>query len=92
MELTQAQQQHVAKVYPEVRADMAAYLAASAEVIVRQQREVGEAGPFAIEVRDSDFWIDCDTKDGAVSLAQSLGLRVVDEQPERAHEHRHQHP
>lgn len=78
MELTQAQQQHVAKVYPECRADMTNYLAAGAEVIVRHQREVTEAGQFAIEVRDTDYWIDCcDTKEGAVALAQSLGLSVV---------------
>ncbi|TXI24208.1 MAG: hypothetical protein E6Q67_03035 [Roseateles sp.] len=77
MELTQAQRQHVAKVYPECRADMAAYLAASAEVIVRHQREVEEAGQFAIEVRGTDFWIDCcNTKESAVALAQSLGLSI----------------
>lgn len=78
MELTHAQQQHVAKVYPECRSDMAAYLAAGAQVIVRRQREVKEAGQFAIEVFDTDFWIDCcDTKESAVALAHSLGLRVV---------------
>lgn len=75
--ISRAQQQHIANVYPECRAEMAAYLAAGVEVTIRQQREVPEVGPFAIEVRDTDFWIDCcETHEAALRQAQRLGLHV----------------
>ena len=79
MALTQAQEAHIAGVYPECRNEMAAYLAAGAEVVVQPQTEVGEAGAFAIKVVHSDFWIDCcDTVEHAHARARDLGLCVVD--------------
>jgi hypothetical protein len=75
--MTEAQGQHVAKVYPEFRDEMAAHLLSGAEVMIRAQDEVGEAGAFAIEVRGSDFWIDCcSTQEAAENRALRLGLRV----------------
>lgn len=50
MRLTPVQRAHVAKFFPECRTEMAAYLAAAAEVVVQPQSEVSEAGEFAITV------------------------------------------
>lgn len=78
MPLTEAQLQHVAKVYPNIRTEMAQYLEDGVEVKICVQREVPEVGAFAIAVRDSDFWIDCcSTKEEAEVLAKQLGLRVI---------------
>lgn len=76
--LTAAQQAHVAKVFPECRVDMARFLAAGAEVAIGLQDEVGDAPPYAIAVKGTDFWIDCHPSvERAVAAAQALGLKVV---------------
>ena len=78
MPLTGVQQQHVEKVYPNIRTEMAQYLEAGAEVTICVQREVQDVGAFAIAVHDSDFWIHCcSTKEEAEALAKQLGLRVI---------------
>jgi hypothetical protein len=56
---------------------MAQYLADGADVVVYPQDVCREAPPFAIGVVGTDFWIDCcNTREEAVTLAGSLGLKV----------------
>ncbi|WP_059414294.1 hypothetical protein [Cupriavidus basilensis] len=79
--LTTAQAAHVAKVFPECRAEMAGYLAAGVAVVIGRQNECGpDVPPYAIAVATrQDFWIDCcNTPDEAKALAEGLGLSVID--------------
>lgn len=77
-ELSPAQQQHLSKVPEHLRVEMAKHLAAGAQVIVRNQTDVPEVGPWAIEIQGTDFWVDCcDSEEGAREQAQLLGLRLV---------------
>lgn len=78
VKLTAVQAEHVAKVFPEYRAEMQQYLATGARVVICRQNECGEVPPYAITVEGTAFWIDCcDTQDEAQTLAESLGLTVV---------------
>lgn len=77
-ELTTGQQAQVAKSFPECRQEMAAYLAASARVVIEPQREVPNAPPFAIVVEHTDFWFDCcPSPEVARNLCSQIGLVVV---------------
>ncbi|KVA53984.1 hypothetical protein WI61_06580 [Burkholderia cepacia] len=80
MHLTVAQASHVAKVFPECRAEMADFLEARAEVVIYKQDECGsDVPPFAIAVAGTAFWIGCcETPEEATALADSLGLKVVE--------------
>lgn len=77
--LTELQKDHIARVEPETRAEMARVLEEAREVVIVSQDEVGEAPPFAIALQsDHSFWIDCCNSPGvAVDRARELGLRVV---------------
>lgn len=76
--LTADQQDHVDKVFPECRVEMAQYLAAGADVVIGLQNEVGEAPPYAITVKGTNFWVDCfRTVADAAAAARRLGLKVV---------------
>jgi hypothetical protein len=77
-DLTAVQSEHIAKVFPECRAEMSRYLRDGAMVDVRRQDEVREAPAFAIYVCSApEFWIDCcDTEDQARTMALSLGLKL----------------
>jgi hypothetical protein len=79
MPLSVAQANHVAKVFPECRAEMTDFLEAGAEVVIYKQDECGsDVPPSAIGVAGTAFWIDCcETPGEATALASSLGLRVV---------------
>lgn len=79
--LTHVQAAHVAAVFPEVRAQMAAFLSAGVEVVVGPQTECGPDVPaIAIAVAaDQEFWIDCcETVEAAKAHALALGLCVVE--------------
>lgn len=74
------QLRHIEKCFPEVKAQMAAYLRKGVDVFVVQQNECGpDVPPFAIAVASvPEFWIDCrDTAEEATALAISLGLNIV---------------
>lgn len=77
--LTELQKDHIARVEPETRAEMARVFEEASEVVIISQDEVGEAPPFAIALQsDHSFWIDCCSSPGvAADRAQDLGLRVV---------------
>lgn len=78
--MTPIQEAHVAKCFPESRADMARFLSAGVDVFISRQNETGpDVPPFAIAVAsEPSFWIDCArSKRAAGELARSLGLRVV---------------
>ncbi|MDF8365092.1 MULTISPECIES: hypothetical protein [Achromobacter] len=77
--LTELQKEHVARVEPETRAEMARVLEEASEVVIISQDEVGEAPPFAIALQsDHSFWVDCcGTARVADERARALGLRVV---------------
>lgn len=79
MSLTSLQAEHVAKVYPECRTEMAAYLEASAQVVIYRQDECGDdVPPYAIGVEGTDFWIDCcATPEDVRKRAEMLGLLVL---------------
>lgn len=75
--LTAEQASHVAKVYPECKAEMARYLSSGAQVVICLQDECGDVPPYAIKVAGTDFWVDCcATPEEAATLARSLGLTV----------------
>ena len=77
--LSRAQRAHVASVYPEIRDDMAAFLASAASVGIVRQKETGpDVPPFAIYVKSQgDFWIDCcKTQDKAITRVRTLGLTL----------------
>jgi len=79
--LTTIQADHVAAVFPEVKAQMEAYLSAGVDVVVANQTECGpDVPPIAIAVAaDQAFWIDCcETVEAAKARAQALGLRVLE--------------
>lgn len=80
MPLTVAQANHVAKVFPECRAEMIEFLETGAEVVIYKQDECGnDVLPYAIAVAGTAFWVDCCATPGeATALASSLGLKVVD--------------
>ena len=60
MPLSVAQANHVAKVFPECRAEMTDFLEAGAEVVIYKQDECGsDVLPYAIAVAGTAFWIDC---------------------------------
>lgn len=77
--LTQKQQDHVMKVFPETRASMADYLRQGAQVCIYTQNEVPEAPPIAIALLQTpEYWFECvDTERDAVTLAAELGLVVA---------------
>ena len=78
--LTATQAAHVAAVFPEVKVQMASYLAAGVEVVIGAQTECGpDVPPIAIAVAsDQAFWIDCcETVEIAKVRADALGLRVI---------------
>ncbi|HFL7937949.1 hypothetical protein IYR97_26150 (plasmid) [Pseudomonas fulva] len=77
--LTQKQQDHVLKVFPETRASMADYLRQGAQVCIYPQNEVPEAPPVAIALLQTpEYWFECvDTVSAAVTLAAELGLVVA---------------
>ncbi|TDG21143.1 hypothetical protein [Paraburkholderia silviterrae] len=79
MSLTSLQAEHVAKVYPECRAEMTGYLKGSAQVVIYRQDECGDdVPPYAIRVEGTDFWIDCcATPEDARKRAEMLGLMVL---------------
>lgn len=80
MALTPHQAAHVAKVFPEARAEMSDYLARGVAVGIRPQNECGpDVPPIAIwVVEEPAFWIDCcNTVAEAKAQAEALGLRVV---------------
>lgn len=80
MNLTPPQATHVAKAFPEARADMAAFLARGVAVCIGPQNECGtDVPPIAIWVVEKpEFFIDCcPTVAAAKELASALGLRVV---------------
>jgi hypothetical protein len=79
--LNPVQAAHVAAVFPECKAEMTAFLADGAEVIIVRQTECGsDVPPVAIAVAsDQAFWIDCcATIEAAKARAHALGLRVVE--------------
>jgi hypothetical protein len=80
MPLTVAQAHHVAKVFPECRAEMTDFLEARAEVVIYKQDECGsDVLPYAIAVAGTAFWIDrYKTLEEATALGSFLGLKVVD--------------
>ena len=78
--LTPIQASHVAAVFPDVKAQMEAFLVAGVDVVVGPQTECDpDVPPIAIAVAaDQAFWIDCcETVEAANARAQALGLRVV---------------
>jgi hypothetical protein len=77
--LTQAQQEHVLRVYPENRASMADYLRQGVEVYIYRQDEVPDVPPVAIAVvQDPAYWIECvDSESAALTFAADLGLVVA---------------
>lgn len=80
MTLTKIQQEHVAKVFPECRGQMQAYLAQGVEVVVYRQHEcIGDVAPFAVAPKDNqEFWIGCwETAELAAAKATELGLTVI---------------
>lgn len=82
MALTAAQQAHVDGATSDCRSEMADYLERKVDVVVYRQNECGpDVPPFAIAVKeDPGFWIDCaETAEAATKLAESLGLRVVEQ-------------
>ena len=78
--LSQAQQDHVMKVFPETRASMADYLRQGAEVHIYRQDEVPDVPPVALAVSSFPaYWIDCvESESAALALAAKLGLLVKD--------------
>lgn len=80
MRLTIAQAAHIAKVFPECRAEMTDFLVAGVEAVIYEQNECGsDVPPYAIAVAGTAFWIDCcETREAATALARSLGLKVVE--------------
>lgn len=79
MALSPLQAAHVAKVFPEARADMTDYLERGVSVCIGPQRDCGpDVPPIAIWVVEAPaFWIDCcRTVAEAINLAESLGLSV----------------
>lgn len=81
MVLTEAQNNHLAKVYPESRPEMEKYLSSRSSVFIRPQTECSDVPPYAICVVETPgFWIDCcDSIQQAKALAHTLDLPVVDE-------------
>lgn len=79
-DLTEFQRDHVMRVFPETRAEMADHLRLGAEVFITRQDEVQDVPPVAIAVSQApDFWIDCvESESAAHTLAAQLGLVVVD--------------
>ncbi|WP_095158362.1 hypothetical protein [Pseudomonas sp. Irchel 3E13] len=80
MTLSNHQQAHVAKVFPECREQMEMYLEERVEVVVYLQNECGvDVPPFAVAPKDNqEFWIGCwDTAEEAAKEAIALGLKVV---------------
>jgi hypothetical protein len=79
MPITTAQAHHVAKVFPECRAEMTDFFEAGAEVVIYKQDECGSNDlPYAIAVAGTAFWIDCcKTLEEAKALASSLDLKVA---------------
>jgi hypothetical protein len=77
--LTELQKEHVARVPPETRAEMARLFEEARDVVIFSQNEVGEAPPVAIALKsDESFWIDCcATPAAAAERALALGMRVV---------------
>jgi hypothetical protein len=80
MPITTAQAHHIAKVFPECRAEMTDFFETGAEVVIYKQDECGsDELPYAIAVVGTAFWIDCcKTLEEAKALASSLGLKVVE--------------
>jgi adenylate cyclase len=77
--LTPAQMLQVRKASPECKVDMTHYLRAGVDVDIYRQNETGsDVAPFAIQVSNTDFWVDCcETVVEARALARSLGLYVA---------------
>jgi hypothetical protein len=78
--LTNVQQAHLARVFPDCREEMADLLGRGVDVWVALQNECGaDVPPYAIRVVEQpDLWIDCARSyEEGVALAKSLGLRVV---------------
>ena len=76
--LTIAQKAHLQDVFFETRTQLVSYMINRAEVFIHEQNEVGEAGRYAICIKDDpDFWVDCShTQSKAESLAIKLGFTL----------------
>lgn len=77
--LTDFQQAHVAKVFPETQEEMAQRLRDGNDVFIGRQDFAPELPPFAIfALDDPEFTFECcDTESEAIALAKQLGLVVI---------------